>query len=87
MSIQLANVMKSCSSLNAVAYCKRELTSQTATSSVKKLESLTQARCFALCSLYEINAAQNISKLIQYINIDSLSIYQHLFDNINKKNT
>jgi len=51
----------------------RELASQTAIS-VNKLESLTQAHFFALCSLHEINAVQNISKLI-FANIDSLSIH------------
>jgi len=45
-----------------------------------------QARFFALRSLREINVVQNISKLI-FVNIDSLSIRQHLFDNINKQNT
>jgi len=56
------------------------------TSSVKKLESLTQARFFGLHSLREINTVQNISKLT-FVNIDSLSIRQHWFDNINKQNT
>jgi len=45
---------------------------------------MTQARFFTLCSLHEINAVQNISKLI-FVNIDLLSICQHLFDNINKQ--
>jgi len=70
-------------------YCKqiaRELASQAITSSIKKLEFLTQARFFALRSLHEINAVQNISKLT-FVNIDSLSSHQHLFDNINKQIT
>jgi len=53
ISIQLVSVMKSC-----LVACKRELVSQ-ATNSVKKLESLAQARFFALRILHEINAIQN----------------------------